>query len=108
MQPWHLQAKEKKGRVEEEREVKGRDKEVRMMEVKIIEMLILQFYRWGRRMRREDLRGQATRTEQASATTFHTRCKLIFGQGLGIEIICRRQRRRGEKRTIQGRTRRTR
>ena len=57
---------------------------------------------------REGLRGPATRTEQASATTFHIRCKLIFGQGLGIEIICRRQRRRGEKRTIQGRTRRTR
>ena len=83
MQPWHFQAKEKKGRVEEEREVKGRDKEVRMMEVKIIEMLILQFYRWGRRMRREDLRGQATRTEQASATTFHIRYKLIIGHWTG-------------------------
>ena len=30
LQSVHLQAKEKKGRVEDEREVKGREKEVRM------------------------------------------------------------------------------
>ena len=41
LQSWNFQAKEKKGRVEEEREVKGRDKEVRMKEVKTIQPLIL-------------------------------------------------------------------
>ena len=64
---------------------------------------------------RKDLRRQATRTKQASATTFHTEVlssiphKKPYQQFKEepevTKQICRRRRRRGEKKRIRGRTR---
>ena len=59
-------------------------------------------------MTTEGLKGQATRTEPASATTFHTRYKPLIPRSQELKTICRRLRRRGERRRIQGRTKRTR